>query len=327
MSEPLETSELLAFSKTVDSKSLSRAAAELGVPRATISRRLARLEERLGTRLLRRTTRSLVLTDAGEALYRHARIVLDAVAQAEASVRRTDDVIRGDLRVSVPPMTWPSFFAMICDFSAQHPELRMHVHFSTELVDLRRDGYDVVLRATSTLEPGLIARTLARDRALAVASPAYLKAYGTPRSTGDLRKHRCLMGFVRGELPATYWPAAGGKLHVEGVLFSNEVMLLCDAALRGLGIAVVPGLIADPHLAQGTLVPVLPGILEVESQIAVVYPEREFVPAQVRAFVDALAAWAEREFPVFRRAQRGGQASVGAGAKRPKARSKQASGR
>src|SRR5215207_236745 len=93
MRDLVENSELLAFTKTVDAKSLSRAAAELAVPRATISRRLARLEERLGARLLRRTTRSLVLTDAGDALYRHARIVLDAVASAEASVRRSDDTV------------------------------------------------------------------------------------------------------------------------------------------------------------------------------------------------------------------------------------------
>src|SRR3954469_23393166 len=99
MAEPLETAELLAFAKTVEARSLSRAAAELGVPRATISRRLARLEENLGVRLLRRTTRSLVLTDAGEAFLRHARIVLEAVENAEESVRRTDDLVRGDLRV------------------------------------------------------------------------------------------------------------------------------------------------------------------------------------------------------------------------------------
>src|SRR3954451_24233889 len=137
MSDPLETAELLAFAKTVDSKSLSRAAAELAVPRATISRRLARLEQRLGARLLKRTTRSLVLTDAGEALYRHARIVLDAVGQAEASVRRTDDTIRGDLRVSLMPMMNESFNEMAIKFAAKHPELRMQIHFATQLVDLK----------------------------------------------------------------------------------------------------------------------------------------------------------------------------------------------
>src|SRR5262245_17185611 len=104
MNDPVETSELLAFIKTVDSRSLSRAAAELGVPRATLSRRLARMEERLWVRLLRRTTRSLTLTDAGQAFHRHARIALDAVAQAEESVRRTDMAVRGPLRVSLPPL-------------------------------------------------------------------------------------------------------------------------------------------------------------------------------------------------------------------------------
>src|SRR5262245_37870251 len=140
MTEPLETAELLAFSKAVDARSLSRAASELGVPRATLSRRLARLERRIGARLLRRSTRSLLLTDAGEALYRHARIVLDAVEQAEASVRQTDQAVRGDLRVSVPPMDG-GLHEMLCAFAERYPEVRLQVHFSTQLVDLRRDGY------------------------------------------------------------------------------------------------------------------------------------------------------------------------------------------
>src|SRR4029453_2180868 len=99
MKEPVETAELVAFTRIVEAKSLSRAAAELAVPRATIGRRLARLEKRLGARLLRRTTRTLTLTDAGDLFYRHARIVLDAVAQAQASVRTQDNVMRGDVRV------------------------------------------------------------------------------------------------------------------------------------------------------------------------------------------------------------------------------------
>jgi DNA-binding transcriptional LysR family regulator len=296
MADPLETAELLAFARTVESKSLSRAAAELGVPRATISRRLARLEQRLGARLLRRTTRSLVLTDAGDALYRHARIVLDAVASAEASVRRSDDTVRGSLRVSVPPVNRPEFYAMLCEFAARYPELKLHVHFSTALVDLKRDGYDVVFRATHALEPGLIARTLARDRAIAVASPAYLARFGTPRSARDLKSHRCLMGFTRGELPSSYWPAAGGQLHLDGALFTNELTLLHEAVRRGLGIAVLPGMIVNPELASGALVQVLPGIIEQDSQVAMVYAEREFVPPQVRAFIDTVAAWAEKEF-------------------------------
>ncbi|WP_437829871.1 LysR family transcriptional regulator [Sorangium sp. So ce1153] len=296
MDEPLETSELLAFSKTVEARSLSRAAAELGVPRATISRRLARLEERLGVRLLRRTTRSLALTDAGEALYRHARIVLDAVHQAEASVRKADDAVRGELRVSVPPMMGESFSAMLCDFARRHPEVRLHVHSSTQYVDLQRGGYDVALRASTALEPGLVARTLVRMPLLAVASPAYLEARGAPRTRRDLRSHRCLMGFARGELPQTHWPSSGGKFQVEGALFTNDMFLLCDAALKGIGIALVPERIVRPHLESGALVHVLPGAIQADSHIAVIYAEREFMPPQVRAFIDAVTAWGGGDF-------------------------------
>src|SRR5450432_16852 len=120
MAEPLETAELVAFTRAVDARSLSRAAAELGVPRATLSRRLARLEERLGTRLLRRTTRSLALTDAGQGFYRHARIVLDAVSNAEASVARQRALIAGDLRVSAPPLLGEGFFDMLAAFAGAH---------------------------------------------------------------------------------------------------------------------------------------------------------------------------------------------------------------
>jgi DNA-binding transcriptional LysR family regulator len=297
MTEPVETSELLAFAKTVESKSLSRAALDLGVPRATISRRLARLEERLSARLLRRTTRSLVLTDAGEALYRHARIVLDAVSHAEASVRRTDDVIRGDLRVSVPPMGNHSFYEMINDFAEAHPAVRLQVHVSSQIVDLQRGDYDVALRASSDIQPGLVARTLARNQIIAVAAPSYLAQHGVPRTRRELRKHRCLMGFARGEVPQTHWPCAGGgKQHVEGSFFTNDLLLLLDAVLRGQGIAIFPVVMVRPFLESGALLHVLAGSIEAEARVAVVYAEREFVPPQVRAFVDAVAEWAPGQF-------------------------------
>lgn len=288
MSDPVETAELTAFVKAVDCHSLSRAAAELGIPRATLSRRLARLEERLGARLLRRSTRSLVLTDAGESFNRHARIVLDAVANAEASVRQVDDAVRGDLRVSVPPVVTDSFRTLLCEFAERHPEVRLQVHYSSRIVDLRRDGYDVALRASTELEPGLIARPLSREPIVAVASPAYLTAHGTPRTRRDLAQHRCLMGFARGELPQSHW----GKQHVEGVLFSNDLLLLRDAAVRGLGIAYLPLMVVHADLDRGALMPVLLDALRGEATIAVVYAERQFVPPAVRAFIDAVVEWA-----------------------------------
>jgi DNA-binding transcriptional LysR family regulator len=292
MSDPIETAELLAFARIVEAKSLSRAADELRVPRATLGRRLARLEERLGTRLLQRTTRSLALTDAGEVFYRHARIVLDAVSQAQASVQQTDDVIRGDLRVSIPPLMDDALSTLITSFAKKHLEVRVQVDVSTRLVDLRRDGYDVALRASSELHPGLIARTIARHKVLAVASPDYLERMGTPRKVKDLRNHRCLTGFARGELPQSSWQAGKGVIRVDGVFSSNDLQLVRAAAVSGLGIAMIPAIVLGDLVATGVLVHVLPGILEMESRISVVYVEREFVPPHVRAFVEAMMKWA-----------------------------------
>jgi DNA-binding transcriptional LysR family regulator len=292
MQEPLETAELLAFTKTIECNSISRAAAELGIPRATLGRRLARLEERLGARLLRRTTRSLALTDAGEALHVHARRVLDAVAQAEASVRPIDGALRGDLRVSVPPQL-SGFAELASQLARQHPELRMQVHFSTRHVDLRRDGYDVAIRAGTELEPGLVARTLIRTRVVAVASPDYLRDAPPLRSRRDLGKHRLLLGFNRDELPQSTWPLwGGGSRSVTGTFASNDLHTLLHAAVSGLGVALLPELLVAPSLRDGELVHVLPEVLGAESRVVVVYPERELVPPQVRMFVDAVVAWA-----------------------------------
>lgn len=288
----IDSSELLAFVRTVDAKSLSRAARDLAIPRATISRRLARLEEQLGVRLLRRSTRSLVLTDAGDAFYRHARIALDAVVQAEASVRTSDSAIRGDLRISVPPIVSASFHELLSAFAAAHPEVRLQVHFASQHVDLRRDGFDVAIRASQTLEPGLVARTLVRMTMLAVASPGYLAKHGTPRGVRDLRRHRLLVGFERGLSPQTSWPLLkGGRVHVDAAMSTNEISLLGYAAARGEGIAVVPRVLVDTLLADGALVHVLPDVLGADSRLSVVYAERELMPAPLRAFLDVVATW------------------------------------
>ncbi len=293
MVDAMETAELLAFTRTVEARSLSRAAAQLGVPRATVGRRLQRLEERLGVRLLRRTTRALALTDAGDALYRHARIVLDAVEQAEASVRKSDQVVRGTLRVTTPPMQDPSFNELVCDFARAYPEVQIHIDSSPRYVDLVHEGYDVALRGSTELEPGLVGRTVARTSTVAVAAPAYLAANGTPRKARDLRAHRCLVGFTRDGLPQTHWPTAGGgKISIHGSFASNDITLLMDAAARGLGIAVLPMLLVGTLLERGKLVRVLRQVIHAESRVTVVYQEKELLPPQVRAFIDLLVAWA-----------------------------------
>jgi DNA-binding transcriptional LysR family regulator len=294
MSEPLETAELLAFTRVVEAQSISRAASELRVPRATIGRRLARLEERLNVRLIKRTTRSLVLTDAGDALYRQARLALEAVREAELSVTRNDVAVRGDLRVSAPPITSPSFHAALNAFVLRYPEVRLAMHFSTQHVDLRRGGFEVALRGTSELEPGLVARSLGRTPMVAVASPTYLADAPPLRSPRDLRHHLCLTSFAKGELPQTHWTdRKGRKVPVQARVTSNDIRYLCQAAIDGAGIAFLPYAQVRSAIERGLLVQVLASSVGAESHLAVVYLEREFMPAAVRAFVDVMVAWAK----------------------------------
>lgn len=297
MNEPIETSELLAFARTVEAQSLSRAARDLRVPRATISRRLARLEERLGVRLLRRTTRSLVLTDAGEILYRHASTVLGAVRDAEESVRRKSGAVSGELRVSLPPMNDPSLYALLCDFAATYPDVRLQLDFSPAYADIVGGRADVAMRASIDLDPGLVARTLGRSRMVAVASPAYLKKAGTPKRITDLARHACLMGYARGGVPDTHWPLLDGKkIRVDGAIHSNDIGFLREAVLLGRGIAMLPLLVIAVELRSGAMVPVLERTLGATSRISVVYADKEFVAPAVRAFVDTVAEWAKDRF-------------------------------
>jgi DNA-binding transcriptional LysR family regulator len=138
-----------------------------------------------------------------------------------------------------------------------------------------------------------MARTVARTFEVAVAAPAYLAAQGTPRNARDLRAHRCLLGFTRDGLPQAHWPkAGGGRLSVEGSFVSNDITLLMDAAVRGLGIAVLPRLLVGASLERGALVQVLPELIHAETRVSIVYQEKELLPPQVRAFIDALIAWA-----------------------------------
>jgi DNA-binding transcriptional LysR family regulator len=286
----LETDELLVFAKVVATSSISRAAAELGMPRATLSRKLAGLEERLGARLLRRTTRSMTLTDAGRTFHRHAELVLDAARAAEASVRTSGGSLSGRVRVSMPPMTGSGLPELLASFAREQPQVQLELHVSNRVVDLRREGYDAAIRATGSLAPGLVARTLSRVRLVGVAAPGYLARHGTPGSARELSAHRCLMGFDHEGHAQTHWLVAGRKTKLPGAVFCNDPHLVLRFALRGLGIAYLPATLVATPLARGELVQVLPKALRLEGTVAIVHTERKLMAPQVRAFIDYVIA-------------------------------------
>ncbi|MFO0684941.1 MAG: LysR family transcriptional regulator [Sandaracinus sp.] len=295
MTDLLETAELEAFVRAVEAGSLSRAARELGVPRATLGRRLERLEKQLGARLLRRTTRSLLVTGEGRVLYERAKEALRAIREAAESVSQEVGTVRGRLRVSLPPMQDPRVGDFVAGFLTAHPGVTIEMTFTSAAASFADDACDVALRASPQLEPSLVRRTIGTHRLVAVASPSYLAARGTPRAAAELSSHACLRGFARGEHPSSEWPTRDGVVRVDGPLSTNELVVLATAAIRGLGIALVPeGLVEEP-LARGMLVKVLEDEVGTETTLAVVYPERKLVRPVVRAFVEALVAFGKAE--------------------------------
>lgn len=291
MEEPVETAELQAFVHIVDAGSLSLAAKRLGVPRATLSRRLARLEARLEVRLVHRTTRQLALSEAGGRFYRHATAVLEAVATAQAAVQADTDHISGELKVSLPPGDGRLIYAMLHEYMARYPDVRLQVTFSTAHVDLLREGFDVAIRAGELHGEGLVLRTLTRVRSIAVASRGYLDAHGTPSSVHQLVDHRLITGFDRGAVPRKVWPSTAGPVRIEPHLATNDMRFVAELVAQHRGIALLPAGFVRDGLDDGSLVPVLPGVLESEGRVAVVYPDREYLPPQVRAFADLAVAW------------------------------------
>jgi len=283
------------FLEVTRAGSITAAAKALGLPRATLSRRMSGLEASLGVRLILRRTTRLALTQAGEELRLRAQRIVDDADAAWAAVRRLDDTPRGLLRVSI---TGPYFLGLFTKFLSDFPEVRLEVQSTTRHVDLLAEGIDVAIRIGPITDQNLIARRLHTDHLLVVASPQYLNTRGVPRSAAQLAEHDCVVGFAGEWTPSRAWPLwNGGHVSVAGRLSANEVALLHEAALDGLGLALMPSAVAAESLYAGRLTPVLPNEIGAEIPVSLVHTDREFVEPRVRHFVDRAIDVISREMP------------------------------
>jgi len=287
-----------AFVAIVDAGSISEAARELAVPRATLSRHLARLEDRLGVSLLHRSTRSLVPTPAGEALYPRARSLVDGARAAVDAVQRLDDVPRGLLRVSSAPLHSPGLGSLVAEFVKSYPKVTVELQTSTRHIDLVSEQIDVAIRGGVVRDPNLIARKLIRTDMVAVASQGYLDERGRPTRPEDLAEHACLRGFEEGARPVTSWPLRnGGRIGVEGPLVTNDLMALLGASKNALGIALLPRELVQPELDTEELSYVLEDTVGIDVSLSLVWSEQRFLDPKIRAFIDmASARFADTRF-------------------------------
>ena len=288
-----------AFVAIADSGSISEAARELNESRATIGRRLERLEEALGTRLIQRTTRSLVLTRAGHDALVRVRTLLAQMQVTEARLKQIDDTPRGLLRVSIPPGNNTGLAEFIVGLLIRHGQMQMEVDSSTRHIDLIDEGFDVAVRAGKVVDPRVFVRPLTTVRRLLVCSVAYAQAHGVPTSIDDLKDHNCCTGFALGLRPARSWPLlGGGEVEVSGGLSSNDMHVLREAVTRGLGIACLPAVLVADELRDGTLIPILEDVVGDVATFNIVFPEREFIDPKVRLFIDEFSQYFSTIMPL-----------------------------
>lgn len=284
--------QLETFVAVVTLGSLSAAARQEGVVPAVIGRRLDALEERLGARLLVRTTRSVTLTQEGSAFFEDSQRILGELAEAEAAVASGSGRARGHLRLSAPAGFGRRHVAPhLAAFQQQHPDIRITLDLSDRLVDLARDRIDCAIRISDLADSSLVAVRLAENRRVVVASPAYLARHGIPHSLEDLQHHACLS---LGESQSRGWTfRVDGELvnlKVSGMLECNDGAVLHDWALQGLGLAWRSLWEVKDDLSDGRLVTVLDAYSAADYPVYAVVPQRRFLPVRVRRFIDHLRA-------------------------------------
>jgi DNA-binding transcriptional LysR family regulator len=289
----LDLSGMAIFVSVVESESFTGAARELGLSKSAVSKQIARLEDRLGARLLNRTTRRLSLTEAGTAFYEGCRRVVDEAEVAEQRVSRLSAAPRGLLRVNAP-MSFGVRHVGPClsDFLSACPELTLDLALNDRLVDLVEEGYDVAVRIGVLADSSLVARRLAPSHLVLCAAPGYLVARGRPAAPEDLARHDCASYSYRTAGPEWRFLGPDGlrRVKVSGRVTVNNGDVLLAAALRGLGIVMLPSFIAGDALRAGHLERVLPEwrVAE-EANVYAVYPASRNLSPKVRVFVDFLA--------------------------------------
>ena len=285
---------MAVFAGVVEAGSFTAAAARLGMSKSAVSKAIAGLEDRLGARLLNRTTRRLALTEVGRAFYeRCARIVAEA-EEAELAVTHLQDSPRGVLKVNAGVSFGIRHLGpALADFLCQYPELAVDLDFTDRYVEPIEEGYDVVVRIAATLpDSSLIARKLTVNEMVVAASPAYWDQHGRPAAPQDLAGHECVT-YAYNRNP-NEWPfvdAAGRPLmgRVHGRLRTNNGDVSLRAALAGIGVIRLPRFICGPHLASGALERVLETVAPPPAGIYAIYPHSRHLSAKVRVFVDYLA--------------------------------------
>ncbi len=299
--------DMAAFVRAVERGGFSAAARDLGLTPSAISKLVTRIEDRLGVRLLNRTTRRLALTPEGEAFFHRAQRILADIEEAENEVARFRERPHGKLRINVgTAFGGYQFVPALPEFLARYPEIEVEITMTDRIVDLMEEGADVGIRSGTLLDSSLVARRICDMERVICASPAYLKRHGTPRRPADLAGHNCL---VLAAAPQFHrwpfdFPDGVRETGVGGNITASNAETLVQLAIMGMGIIRLADVIVGDAIAKGLLKPVLADVHHVEPlPLHAVFPHGRHRSPRVAALVDFLvekfadAPWRVRKGP------------------------------
>lgn len=286
-----------AFVRVVESGSFTAAAQALGLPKSSVSRRVSALEQALRVRLLQRSTRKLVPTEAGRLYFERARAALAGLSDAGAAVTDMSRDVAGPIRFTAASDNTGYLVSVIGEFLAKYPKVRLDVVFTPRRVDLLTEGFDLALRAGPLVDSSLVVRRLGPTDLRLFASRSYLRRAGTPRQVSDLAKHRFVLfgdGPQREQLRLT-GPDGEETVRVDGPLIAHDIAFAVDAAAKGLGIAMIPDAYFGWAMKGGLrtdwkdLVRLLPDYFFPGAELSLVSPPVAYEPTRVGLFRDFLA--------------------------------------
>jgi len=283
--------EMKTFATVVDGGSFVQAADTLGMSKPAVSRHVAELEQRLGVRLLQRTTRKLSLTEEGRLFYGRCKALLADVEVAEEEITAKSIAAKGLIKVNVPvsfgllelaPL-WP-------DFMSKYPEITLDITLADRIVDLVEEGYDMAIRIARLPNSSLVSKKLTSTRMVLCASPGYLKKHGRPKHPSELANHSVLAYslLATGDLWEFEGPEGRVTVGVDPTLRTNSGDTCRVAALQNKGIVLQPSFMVGGDLRDGTLVELMPQYRSLEFGVYAIYPTRQYVAPKVRALVNFL---------------------------------------
>jgi DNA-binding transcriptional LysR family regulator len=286
--------DLALFARVVELRSFTSAAAQSGIAKSAVSRRITLLERRLGVQLLRRSTRRLALTREGARFYEHCAKLLGNARAAEESVATAGQAVRGSLRISAPvTFSQMHLTAALAAFLTQYPETEIQLVADDHLVDVVEGGFDLVIRIARLASASFVARRLATDRLVVCGAPTYLAAHGRPQTPEELVHHNCLHYELVSRAGEWRFRTSRGREAVptRGNFSATDGTVLRQAALAGTGLVVLPFFMVAPDVAAGRLELVLDAARRAQIGIYGVVAKAQGLPLRTRTLLDFLVRW------------------------------------